>query len=154
GEVPGDRLQEVPGQMRGGDRVFVDDLVAAHAEEVEQERSDHPGPVLAGGAVEDHTLGAGLRHRVVRLCQPMSELGDPEFVDPAQRTVGEIHPGRLGGGPHLLWAELLDAEEVVIDDGQLDMVAAQSVERIGKLRPLGDVPEVDDGADAEGTDVY
>src|SRR5699024_9399369 len=56
GEVPGDRLQEVPGQMRGGDRVFVDDLVAAHAEEVEQERSDHPGPVLAGGAVEDHTL--------------------------------------------------------------------------------------------------
>src|SRR5690625_6458091 len=70
--------------MRGGDRVFVDDLVAAHAEEVEQERSDHPGPVLAGGAVEDHTLGAGLRHRVHRLCQPMSEMGDHEFVDPAQ----------------------------------------------------------------------
>src|SRR5699024_12392733 len=33
GEVPGDRLQEVPGQMRGGERVFGDELVAALAEE-------------------------------------------------------------------------------------------------------------------------
>src|SRR5699024_11313231 len=33
------------------------------------------------------------------------------------------------------------------------MVDFQSVERIGKLRPLADVPEVEDGADAEGTDV-
>src|SRR5699024_3392253 len=132
------------------DRVFVDDLVAAHAEEVEQERSDHPGPVLAGGAVEDHTLGAGLRHRVDRLCQPMSELGDHEFVDPAQRTVGEIHPGRLGGGPHLLGAERPAGGEVVIEDGQLEMVDFQSVERIGKLRPLADVPEGEDGAEAEG----
>src|SRR5690625_1443658 len=83
----------------------------------------------------------------------MSELGDHEFVDPAQRTVGEIHPGRLGGGPHLLGAERPAGEEVVIEDGQLDMVDFQSVERIGKLRPLADVPEVEDGADAEGTDV-
>src|SRR5699024_9611729 len=123
------------------------------AEEVEQARSDHAGAVLAGGAVEDHPIGAGLRHRVHRLCQPVSEMGDHEFVDPAQRTVAEIHPGRLGGGPHLLGAQRSAGEEVVVEDGQLDMVDFQSVERIGKLRPLADVPEVEDGADSEGTDV-
>src|SRR5699024_3495471 len=53
----------------------------------------------------------------------------------------------------LLGAERPAGEEVVIEDGQLDMVDFQSVERIGKLRPLADVPEVEDGADAEGTDV-
>src|SRR5699024_9001159 len=104
-------------------------------------------------AVVDHTLGAGLRHRVERLYQRMSELGDHESVDPAQWTVSEIHPGRRGGGPHLLAAARPAGVEVVIEDGQLDMVDFQSVERIGKLRPLADVPEVEDGADAEGTDV-